>query len=231
MNKTNKDLLNFWNNFYKLSNDDVDYINNLDSSKYLELAPSLKQIEALRLFNKSNYVLDYGCGNGWASIIMAKEGTNKVLSVDLCENPINQLNILKKAYDVDNKVDAVLINDKWLENQKDNSFDGFFSSNVIDVIPLELSLKIIKEASRIIKDNSYAIFSLNYYISLEEMKLRKWHIENKSAFIDGVLRLTSLSDLEWSNIFKDYFEVLDIIHYAWPEEKEELRRIFILKKK
>lgn len=224
-----KDLNKFWNNYYKLNEEDLNYFKSIDPSDFLSLAPSKKQIDALNLFKDSKNVIDYGCGNGWASIIMAKLGAFKITAVDLNENPIKQLNLFKKAYEVDDKITSLIIDDKWLKMQKGNSYDGFFSSNVIDVIPLNISESIIKEAKRILKKDSYAIFSINYYISIDEMKKRKWDVKDNSAFIDGILRLTSLSDEEWINVFTKYFNVIDVIHYAWPEEENENRRLFILK--
>lgn len=224
-----KDLNKFWNNYYKLNEEDLNYFKSIDSSDFLSLAPSKKQIDALNLLKDSKNVIDYGCGNGWASIIMAKLGTSKITAVDLNENPIKQLNLFKKAYEVDDKITSLIIDDNWLKMQKDDSYDGFFSSNVIDVIPLNISESIIKEAKRILKKYSYAIFSINYYISIDEMKKRKWDVKDNSAFIDGILRLTSLSDEEWISVFTKYFNVIDVIHYAWPEEENENRRLFILK--
>lgn len=226
--KINDDLLKFWNNYYKFNNDDINYINNMDDD-YLKLAPSIKQIDALKLFKNRNNVIDYGCGSAWASIIMAKEGTKHIKALDLCENPINLAKLYINKYKLNDKIDAIKIDDNWLEKEKNDSYDGFFSSNVIDVIPLDKSLKIIKEAARITKKDSYVIFSMNYYLSKEEIKLRKWELLNDSAIIDGVLRLTSLSDDEWINIFKNYYEIINLIHYAWNEEEKELRRLFILK--
>ena len=226
--KINDDLLKFWNNYYKFNNDDINYINDMDDD-YLNLAPSRKQIDALKLFKNSNNVIDYGCGSAWASIIMAHEGTKHIKALDLCKNPIDLANLYINKFKLNDKIDALLIDDNWLEKEKNDSYDGFFSSNVIDVIPLDKSLKIIKEAARITKKDSYVIFSLNYYLSKEEIKIRRWDMIDDSVIIDGVLRLTSLSDDEWLNIFKKYYEIINLIHYAWNEEEKELRRLFILK--
>jgi len=226
--KINDDLLKFWNNYYKFNNDDINYINDMDDD-YLNVAPSYKQIDALKLFKNSNNVIDYGCGSAWASIIMAKEGTKHIKAIDLCENPIDLANLYINKFKLNDKIDALLIDDNWLEKEKNDSYDGFFSSNVIDVIPIDKSLKIIKEAARITKKDSYVIFSLNYYLSKEEIKIRRWNMIDDSVIIDGVLRLTSLSDDEWINIFKNYYEIINLIHYAWNEEEKELRRLFILK--
>jgi SAM-dependent methyltransferase len=229
MDDVTKNLMKFWDNYYKLTDADYDYFKNINEKDYLSLAPSLKQLDALRLFKNSNYVLDYGSGTGWASIIMAKEGKNKIKSVDVSPNSVKVTSLYAKAYNLENEIEAILIDEKWINNEKDNSYDGFFSSNVIDVIPLDAANNIIKKASRIIKPNSYVIFSVNYYISIVEMKKRGFKVIGNSAFIDGILRLTSLSDDEWIEIFNEYFKVIDVKHFAWPEEEEEKRRIFILK--
>lgn len=229
MDEATKNLLKFWDNFYKITDEDYECFKAIDKSDYLSLAPSIKQVDALRLFKNNENIIDYGCGTGWASIIMAMENINNIKAVDLSPNSIKAAQLFSNAYGVNDKIEAFIIDENWLKKQNDKSYNGFFSSNVIDVIPLKTSLDIIKEVSRIIKDDSYVIFSLNYYISIDEMKRRKWEIKDKSAYIDGILRLTSLSDDEWIIIFKKYFKVIDVIHYAWKEEETEKRRLFILK--
>ena len=54
-------------------------------------------------------------------------------------------------------------------------------------------------------------------------------VEDKYLFVDNVLRLLSLSDEEWKELFLPYFEVEQLDYFAWPGEQKETRRLFILR--
>ena len=190
--------------------------------------PSNKFLDVLSLFN-NKFVLDYGCGNGWASIALSKLGALEIDSVDVSKNVVNVLDFYKEIYNINN-INCFAIDSNWLSLQESNHYEGFFSSNVIDVIPLDMSKEIIKEASRIVKDNSYVVFSLNYYVDVEIMAKKGCQVKGNQIYIDGILRLTSLTDEEWSKIFRQYFKEINLIYFSWPSEKEEKRRLFILRK-
>ena len=54
--------------------------------------------------------------------------------------------------------------------------------------------------------------------------------EDKYLFMDNVLRLLSLKDEEWIDLFTPYFEIVKLDYFAWPNEEQE-RRLFYLRKK
>ena len=223
MNNDYKNLVNYWNKVFSLSK--KEYID------YQDLAPSPKLFDVLQLFKDKDNVLDYGCGDGWASIIMAKSGTKHIEACDVANNSIATVNERKKLYQVEDIINAFQIDENWIKNQKEGKFDGFFSSNVIDVIPLHMAEEIIKFSSKIIKKDALAIFSLNYFIEPEKMSERGYEVKGRNIYIDGVLRLSSLSDEQWKAIFEKYYDVIDIRYFAWPNEEKETRRIFFLKGK
>ena len=213
-----------------INDEDKKHIMKDTSDDYRKLSPSLKQLEALRLFNGKNVVLDYGCGSGWASIIMAKSGAKRIDAVDVSLNSIEMVNCYKEAYDVSKIINAIHINEKWLKEQEGNKYDGFFSSNVVDVIPLTMALDIIKEAARITKEGALVVFSLNFYIEPSIMKERGCLIDGPHIYINDVLRLTALTDQEWMDIFSKYFKNIKLQYYAWSGEEKERRRLFIMEK-
>ena len=223
-------LVSFWNESFVINDEDKKHIMKDTSDDYRKLSPSLKQLEALRLFNGKNVVLDYGCGSGWASIIMAKSGAKRIDAVDVSLNSIEMVNCYKEAYDVSKIINAIHINEKWLKEQEGNKYDGFFSSNVVDVIPLTMALDIIKEAARITKEGALVVFSLNFYIEPSIMKERGCLIDGPHIYINDVLRLTALTDQEWMDIFSKYFKNIKLQYYAWSGEEKERRRLFIMEK-
>ena len=223
-------LVEFWNKGFGISEEDKDEIKrsiNPDVD-YKSLAPSQKQYDAIVSFKGCSNVLDYGCGSGWASIIMAKNGVSHIDAVDVAKNAKEMVDAYSEGFKVSDKINAFAIDKDWLARQERNKYDGLFCSNVIDVIPLDMAKEIVKEASRVVKPGSKVIFSLNYYIDPVLMKNRGAEVSGSLVFIDGVLRLNSMTDEEWISIFKMYFKDLKIDYYAWPNEAKETRRLFTL---
>lgn len=230
-NKDYIDLVAFWNNSFKINEEDKKAFANINPNEdYKRLAPSQKQYDALLTITNKENILDYGCGTGWASIIMAKNGAKKITAVDVASNSIEVVDAYAKAFNVEDNIKGIVIDENWLSNQKEETFDGFFSSNVIDVVPLEMAKDIIKNSAKVVKKGARVIFSLNFYAVPEAMKARGAVVEGPHVYINGVLRLTSLKDEEWLSIFKEFYQVEEVIYYAWPNEPKESRRLFILKK-
>lgn len=226
-------LKEFWDQNFKVSEEEIEELKNQISkdSDYLSLAPSAKLASTLDYFKGLDNVLDYGCGSGWASIILAKNGIKKVCAVDVSASSISLTNLYSSLFKVNDQVNSIVIDKDWLSKQSDSSSDGIFSSNVIDVLPLSMSKDIVKESARILKKDGIAIFSLNYYIDPNLMAKRGFEIKDNQIYIDGVLRLTSLKDSEWLEIFDEFFILIKLDYFAWPNEEKETRRIFVLKKK
>ena len=229
-NKDYLDLVEFWNKGFQLSEKDKKEFAAINRDDWKTLSPSEDLLGAITLFKTKNSVLDYGCGSGWASIIMAKCGVKHITAVDVAANSKALVENYAKAYQVVDQIQALAIDDKWLKNQKEATWDGFYCSNVIDVVPLEMAEDIIKESARVVTDDALVIFSLNYYANPSFMKERGFEVKDKSVYINGVLRLTSLTDDEWTLIFKKYYKEVTVSYFAWPGEQKETRRIFILRK-
>ena len=232
MNKDYLNLVEFWNNSFKLDEDNKAQFKasvNINTD-YKFLASSIKQFEVLEGFAGCNNVLDYGCGSGWASIIMAKSGAKQIDAVDVASNSKNMVSLYSEVFNTSNIIKANTIDEAWLSLQDDNKYDGFFCSNVIDVIPLEMAKEIIKQSARVTTKDAKVVYSLNYYIDPQLMAKRGFNVEGSLVYIDGILRLNSLDDEEWSNLFKQYFKDVKLIYYSWPNEEKETRRLFILSK-
>ena len=224
-------LVEFWNNAFTMNEEDKKQIlAEINPDSYEQLAPSKKQFDVLTSFKNKANVLDYGCGTGWASIILAKSGVKSVTAVDVAENSITMLNLYKEAFKVQDQINALHIDENWLSKQKEATRDGFFCSNVIDVILLEMAKEIVKESARVTTKDALVVFSLNYYIDPQIMKERGYQIDGSNIYINGVLRLLSLTDEEWTKIFKEYYQDVSLFYYAWPGEEKETRRLFLLKK-
>ena len=93
-----------------------------------------------------------------------------------------------------------------------------------------LAKEIIKESYRITKKDATVIFSFNYYIDPHKMEERGFRVDGSLIYIDGVLRLNSVSDSDWTCELKKYYQDIELKYFSWPGEKEKTRRLFILKK-
>ncbi len=225
-------LINFWDSALKLT-DEVknEYKNSTQSDDWKEMAPSKKLFIAASSLKDKDYVLDYGCGSGWSSIIMAKSGAKNILSVDTSKNAIEALEFYKELFDINSAIKSEVIDYKWLGVQKEETFDGIICSNVLDVVPNEVTLDIIKNFAKVSKAGANVIIGLNFYLDKELAKARQMELnEDGELYVNGVLRLLNKSSEEWAELFKPYFEVEKLEYFAWPNEAKETRRLFYLKK-
>ena len=226
--EVNKTLVEFWNQAISLTDEDKIAIKK-EIPNINDLAPSKKLYDEVVKLGKLDKVLDYGCGSGWASIIASMSGTKEVVAVDMGEAIIDALKFYSELYNLNN-IKALTIDEKWLDTINDNTFDGVVCSNVLDVLPLETSRQIIVSLARITK--SKVVIGLNFYLSPKSAKDRGLElVDDRYLFVNGVLRLNSLSDTEWEKEFMPYFDIEKLDYFAWPNESVETRRLFILTKK
>ena len=68
-----------------------------------------------------------------------------------------------------------------------------------------MAKEIVKNAAKAVKKGAKVVFSLNYYVPVKVMADKGHKVEGPHVYIDGVLRLTSLTDDEWTSIFRNYF--------------------------
>lgn len=227
-----KNSLDFWEATYANSNNQNEQDNSNSNINWKDLAPSAKFIEALSSFSNCENVLDYGCGEGWSSIIMAKLGCKNITSVDLSKSAIkNTLENINK-YEVNKSIKAKVVSTDWINSEESEKYDGLFCSNVIDVVPEEISNNILNQIHRIIKPQKRIIISMNYYLDTKILeKNNKTEIKNNYIYRDSILRMVSRSDQEWISIFSQYFIIEKKDYFSWPGETRETRRIFYLRKK
>ncbi len=229
--KVNEELIKFWDDAIKLNEEYKQaYLN--EEKNYEDIVPSEKLLNAVKELGKCHRVLDYGCGNAWGAVTAAKNGCKNVLAVDLGEGLIETANFFKDLYEVNDLVKTEVVKPDWISGVETSTFDGLVCSNVLDVVPLETAENLVKEMHRICKKNAMVVIGLNFYMSPKMTKERNIDlVDGRYLFVNDVLRLSSLSDLEWEKLFTSFFEVVKLDYFAWPGEKKESRRLFILKNK
>ena len=232
MNDKNLKLQEFWNQVFLMDENAKNEIkNSVKEDDWLNLSPSDKLTEALKYLKDCENVLDYGCGNGWASIVAVKQGAKHVTAVDTSKNGIDALQFFANLFGLNNSLNAFPIDFDWLSNQKQDQYDGLVCSNVLDVVDEDTSNAIIKDLNKVLKEGSKIIIGLNYYISAERAKEKGIVFENgNELYVNGVLRLLNKSDEEWIKAFEKYFKLVKIDYFAWSGEEKETRRLFYLQK-
>ncbi len=230
--KDNSNLIGFWNNVFAMSDEDRQSEMQNSPESWKEMAPSEKLFRAAEALGKCSRVLDYGCGNAWASLIAAKSGCPDVTAVDVVKNGIESAKFYSEFFNVADRIHAKLIGTDWLTTVPSGYFDGLFCSNVLDVVPTETAQDIIGELARVVAKDAVIVIGLNFHMSEERAAANGIElVDGRRLYVDGVLRLVSYSDDEWEKIFAPYFSVESLDHFAWPGEKTETRRLFRLLKK
>ena len=224
--------VDFWSDAYALTEENKkELLEGTDPNGWQELAPSEKQLLAISGLASCRHLLDYGCGSGWASVLAAKAGCPCVTAVDVAKNSRPSAELLSSLYGVRERIRILTIPSDWLFTEAPESYDGLFSSNVLDVVPEEVSDQILSGASRVLRPGSPAVISLNYYTDPQPDTQRNRTVQDgKYLFVDGILRLACYTDEQWITRFEPFFRVEDLVHYAWPNETEERRRLFFLRK-
>lgn len=93
----NQTLIAFWDKAFALSEEDQKQMLEGGGSDWKEIAPSEKLYQAACSLGKRNKVLDYGCGNAWASIIAAKSGCADVTAADAAPGAVQAARLYAAA--------------------------------------------------------------------------------------------------------------------------------------
>ena len=235
MNDTERDdqtLVDFWDKVFSQSEEDPAEGQETEPESWKDLAPSEKLFAAACSLGQRKKVLDYGCGDAWAGIIAAKSGCPDVTAADAAPGAVRAAERGAFLYGVEHKLHAVRSDRRWLGSIPENTYDGFICSNVLDVVPEETALEIIRESARITTQDASVIIGLNYYLSPDAAAARGLELKDgRRLYVNGVLRLVSRTDEEWAELFSPWYTVQRLTHFAWPGEKSEARRLFYLKKR
>ncbi len=225
--KDNQSLIEFWNKAYGLSDEDRKQISDGGDEGWRSMAPSEKLFLAASSLGSCTKVLDYGCGSAWGAIIAAKSGCPDVTAVDVSDGPLAAASFYASSYDA--KVDLMKVSTSWLNEVPAETFDGLICSNVLDVVPEETAAGIICQLARVVKDGASVVIGLNFFMSADRAAERGLElVDGRRLYVDGILRLVSLSDEEWTTLLSRHFKVKRLDHFAWPGEKTETRRLFHL---
>ncbi len=221
--KEDKKLREFWNNYFvkikaeKITSSDAKIESKLD--EFLKLVG-----------DNCNNVLDIGTGTGYCAFKTAIMGNKvkKVIAIDPSENAINFINETCKISDI-KKIQALIGDQEALKKFGNDAFDGIICSNVLDVVPNEITQEIISQIDRIMKSDGYLLLKFNFYLTDELIKkINMEKIDENTYAINGVLRGVNYTTEEWIKRFNNY-KVENISEYERiPNGPKD--RIVLLKK-
>ena len=225
-------LISFWDKAFAMSVEGQKQVLEGDVEDWKELAPSEKLFKAACALGQRKKVLDYGCGNAWASIIAAKSGCVDVTAVDAAPGAVQVARFYAMRYGVSGCVNSECVSSDWLQGIPAGAYDGLICSNVLDVVPPETAETIIQELGRVTARDGIVVIGLNYYLAPEVASTKGLElVDGNRLYVDGVLRLVSRTDGEWAGIFSPWYSVEKLEHFAWPGETKETRRLFWLRKR
>lgn len=218
--------LEFWNNWFgKMTPQVFDQV---------VLGNAMLEKELTEISTNTKSVLDFGCGGGWASHFMAKVGNCPyIMAIDCAENSVKFALETAKISGIEDKITFCVKTDDYLFSAEEGSFDALFSSNVLDVVPLDVADRMISGFSRILHQNGKALIMLNPYLDKEYAeKLGMVEFLPNTFSKDGNLRCVNLSDNEWIEHFSAHFVVEKTEKFNFEgEPNQHARRLFVLTKK
>jgi ubiquinone/menaquinone biosynthesis C-methylase UbiE len=144
-----------------------------------EIFPKVKN--AVELFKSQDVkdIIDLGCGLGWNTIFLAREGFN-IWAGDICKGYIDTLR------DKTSKMNLKNINCKQLDMKnipyEDNSFDAVICTSTLNHGTLREIKMIIDEIHRVLKPNGILITDL---LSVEDQSFGIGEMIETNTFIGG----------------------------------------------
>ena len=144
-----------------------------------EIFPKVKN--AVELFKSKDVkdILDLGCGFGWNSVFLAREGFN-IWAGDICKEYIDILR------DKANKMNLKNINCKEFDMKaipyEDNSFDAVICTSALDHGTFREINMIIDEIHRVLKPNGILITDL---LSVEDQSFGIGKMIEANTFVGG----------------------------------------------
>ncbi len=189
--------------------------------------------EKLKELKDAHKILDFGCGAGWASIYLKQIGCKEVTGVDQAMCAINIANKTAMVNDLKDGITFIQGDDIYFEAVETNTFDGIFSSNTFDVIPMDVTTKILAQMQRVCMPNAKILIMLNPYLTQELNDTIKMEQISEDCYTkNGILRCVNRTKDEWITLFERYFTVESYEEFELEDEPKGFgRRMFGLRNK
>jgi SAM-dependent methyltransferase len=146
------------------------------------------KIKAILSSNKTNNVLDVGCGNGWLRTYLRKE--SNYIGVSCSKSEIDFINKTGGKGKLHNLEEPLPF--------KDNSFDCVFASHVLEHFTIREVEALMKEIKRVLKkEGIFIVFTPTDY---NPSFWAEWsHVRPYNhGSLPGLLRDFEFRDIDWS---------------------------------
>lgn len=187
--------------------------------------------EALNLFSgMTKRVLDFGCGAGDISFqYLQYEPEHQVVGVDKAETGIQfakktaRLSQYRKAH-------FFVGGEEFLDQFEQSEFDGIIVSNVLDVMPREVSCETMDKLNKILKPGGCWFIKMNPYYSKEELDILGYEKVGEDLYEEeGILRLRQEDTRYWKEQLSVFGELLIYLEFQYPWQ-EGMNRLFVIRK-
>lgn len=182
--------------------------------------------------NENSNVLDFGCGSGWGifEIYLSKK-FKFGLGIDESVNSCRLGNDCAKLSGLEDIIKFKSGNQDLLKDYQD-FFDFIISVNVLDVVPDEVTYKIIERLKKSLKHNGKLLICLNPVFTEDEMtSLLKMEKKDGYYYKNGILRCNYKKVEDWEEIFSKDFIIKKSAPFTLTKEEKYERRLYLLEKK
>ena len=107
------------------------------------------------------------------------------------------------------------------------SFDGVILSNVLDVMPKDISTTVIDDLERVLKPGGYWFIKMNPYYSKEELESFEYKNAGNNIYEkDHIMRLRQATTNYWKEKFARFGKEIIYLEFEYPWQ-EGMNRLFV----
>ena len=107
------------------------------------------------------------------------------------------------------------------------SFDGVILSNVLDVVPKDISTTVIDDLERVLKPVGYWFIKMNPYYSKEELESFEYKNAGNNIYEkDHIMRLRQATTNYWKEKFARFGKEIIYLEFEYPWQ-EGMNRLFV----
>lgn len=188
--------------------------------------------EALELFaGKTKRVLDFGCGTGDISFqYLQSQPDNQIVGVDKAETGIR---FAKETARLSHyrKTNFLTGGEELLDLFHKKNYDGVILSNVLDVMPKDVSCETMQRLNQLLKSDGYWFIKMNPYYSKEELDSFGYQKKGENLYEEeGILHLRQATTEYWKKQLSELGEIIIYLEFQYPWQKG-MNRLFVIKKK
>ncbi len=187
--------------------------------------------EALKLFaSRTKRVLDFGCGTGDVSFqYLQYQPDHQIVGVDKAETGIKfaketaKLSHYRRAH-------FFTGGEEFLDQFEKEEFDGIILSNVLDVMPKDVSSETMLKLNSLLKHDGCWFIKMNPYYSKEELDSFGYQKKGGNLYEEeGILHLRQATSEYWKKHLSKFGEIVAYLEFQYTWQKG-MNRLFVIKK-